>query len=337
MPVIGGSVANGEVRRDSVPRSASPSHTVSVTRTDINITTTTTNIASVSSTHSWTEFCEQHAAFAAEQFCKQYRAFIQEHPALNRPGAANDFANKFVEFFKEHFEVQTTLRHLTGSTNSSAAPSPSCSPSKSVQKTRHRPQSVRGQARESDASFVGECATLPAQPLRFRQRSGSDDKQDKHRRFFKRGLSFRRIRSGVRPLRYLFKQHSDEANLSASSNSHEKTSESERHTLTFWKNKHKHEKTKLTKMLVECIKEGLVNQLIDEDFHGRTKWEKCRLVLVKTTGGYMLEFYVPPKVRNPSDQTDLFHTFFPVPFTHFYQIHMQYETCQKYKNSRPRD
>lgn len=28
-------------------------------------------------------------------------------------------------------------------------------------------------------------------------------------------------------------------------------------------------------------------------------WQKCRLVLVKTTAGYMLEFYVPPKSQKP--------------------------------------
>lgn len=28
---------------------------------------------------------------------------------------------------------------------------------------------------------------------------------------------------------------------------------------------------------------------------GTQKWEKCRLALVKAVGGYMLEFYMPPK------------------------------------------
>ena len=49
-------------------------------------------------------------------------------------------------------------------------------------------------------------------------------------------------------------------------------------------------------MFVECLREGVVNQLIGEDSQGRTRWEKCRLVLMKATGGHMLEFYTPPKV-----------------------------------------
>lgn len=57
-------------------------------------------------------------------------------------------------------------------------------------------------------------------------------------------------------------------------------------------------KTKLAKIVVECRKEGTVNYLTPESLEqptGTHKWEKCKLVLVKTVGGYMLEFYSPPK------------------------------------------
>lgn len=59
-------------------------------------------------------------------------------------------------------------------------------------------------------------------------------------------------------------------------------------------------KTKLAKIVVECRKEGIVNYLTPEHVDvdqssGQQKWEKCRLALVKTGGGYMLEFYSPPK------------------------------------------
>jgi hypothetical protein len=52
----------------------------------------------------------------------------------------------------------------------------------------------------------------------------------------------------------------------------------------------------LSKILVECRKEGIVIYLMGENIDGTQKWEKCRLALVKTIGGYMLEFYTPPKV-----------------------------------------
>lgn len=57
-------------------------------------------------------------------------------------------------------------------------------------------------------------------------------------------------------------------------------------------------KTKLAKIVVECRKEGIVNYSTPESLDqpgGPPKWEKCRLALVKAVGGYMLEFYSPPK------------------------------------------
>jgi SH2B adaptor protein 1/3 len=59
-----------------------------------------------------------------------------------------------------------------------------------------------------------------------------------------------------------------------------------------------HNKTKLAKIVVECRKEGIVNYSTPESLDqpgGPPKWEKCRLALVKAVGGYMLEFYSPPK------------------------------------------
>ncbi|KAL5274093.1 SH2B2 family protein [Megaselia abdita] len=60
-------------------------------------------------------------------------------------------------------------------------------------------------------------------------------------------------------------------------------------------------KTKMAKIVVECRKEGIVNFLTPETFDqaGNYKWEKCRLALVKAVGGYMLEFYSPPKSQKP--------------------------------------
>ncbi|XP_061393657.1 SH2B adapter protein 2 [Musca vetustissima] len=63
----------------------------------------------------------------------------------------------------------------------------------------------------------------------------------------------------------------------------------------------KHNK-KFAKILVECKKEGTVNNLTPESLDqptGTQKWEKCRLRLVKAVGGFMLEFYIPPKAAKP--------------------------------------
>ncbi|XP_014244044.1 SH2B adapter protein 1 [Cimex lectularius] len=100
-----------------------------------------------------------------------------------------------------------------------------------------------------------------------------------HRPFFRR-LSFKALKKGKG---FFYRQVSDENDPNASKGAKtEKTS-----------------KTKLAKIVVECRKEGNVNYLIGENPDGTQKWEKCRLALVKTVGGYMLEFYSPPKSTKP--------------------------------------
>ena len=53
----------------------------------------------------------------------------------------------------------------------------------------------------------------------------------------------------------------------------------------------------MSKLVVESLCEGTVNYLTSESLDGTQKWERCRLCLVKTVGGYMLEFFSPPKAR----------------------------------------
>lgn len=52
--------------------------------------------------------------------------------------------------------------------------------------------------------------------------------------------------------------------------------------------------------MVECRKVGEVMVLTPESLDQPTesqKWEKCKLALVKTVGGYLLEFYSPPNAK----------------------------------------
>lgn len=112
----------------------------------------------------------------------------------------------------------------------------------------------------------------------FEQRNSTPSPKVHHKPFFRR-LSFKSLKKGKG---FFHKQHSDETELSHQEKSREKSS-----------------KTKLAKIVVECRKEGIVNYLIGENNDGTHKWEKCRLALVKTVGGYMLEFYSPPKSVKP--------------------------------------
>lgn len=64
-------------------------------------------------------------------------------------------------------------------------------------------------------------------------------------------------------------------------------------------------KAKLSNIVVECRKVGEVDVLTQESLDQPSenqKWEKCKLALVKTVGGYLLEFYSPPNSKKVSEK-----------------------------------
>lgn len=80
---------------------------------------------------------------------------------------------------------------------------------------------------------------------------------------------------------FFHKQHSDEVDFSGSGSA-------------------RHNKAKLSNIVVECRKTGEVVVLTPESLDQPSesqKWEKCKLALVKTVGGYLLEFYSPPNAK----------------------------------------
>lgn len=59
------------------------------------------------------------------------------------------------------------------------------------------------------------------------------------------------------------------------------------------------DEAKSTKLVTTVKREGIMNYLMNLDTGVNTEdffWQKCRVVLFKAPGGYMLEFYTPPKV-----------------------------------------
>lgn len=262
---------------------------------------------------SWAEFCEQQAVQAADRFTRSFNAYVKENPGHNRPNAAQDFASKFVEYFWEHFEAQTVLTHLTngkpagfGPTSDSADTSPCSSPRREM--PRIPSLSETGRSHTFDSSVGNSVLLTQSSPTHSehstctRSRSHSQEfnsfgfhdadteemasdtnSTPKHRKTI-----FRKFSQRMRPLTHLFKQQSSENEPATQSNATDNTRK--KHKLS------KHDKSKMTKMMVECEKEGLVYHLVDDERTGKTKWLKCRLVLIRTTAGYLLEFYVPPKV-----------------------------------------
>ncbi|XP_046739755.1 SH2B adapter protein 1 [Diprion similis] len=218
----------------------------------------------------WAEFCDRHARAAASDFAKAFCTYVN----LNLPESARatlshrDFLRKFVDTFCEHFETEF-LRRSTRSPsydtrlhNQASGNDVDANPPNNQNNTR---PPVRASSNEEFSDY-SEQDGEPVSP------------KPVHKPFFRR-LSFKGLKKGKG---FFHKQQSDEVELSHSEHRRDK-----------------HSKAKLSKIVVECRKEGIVNCLIGENIDGTQKWEKCRLALVKAIGGYMLEFYSPPKAFKP--------------------------------------
>lgn len=255
-------------------------------------------------TPSWLQFCDRQAVSAAEVFVRNFRVFAASSQTNNSASSQNavtgvgdsptepsEFAKKFVDLFLSHFERQirrTVPFECAGAVTGSLLLNDYTNPETltGVAENGARVEDGGG----GDQDDYADQDSEPASPQPTKQ----------HKGFFRR-LSFRNIRK-----RTLFKQNSDEVELdssnqsSGSSQSHHRSSG--KHRPGSRKHKDKGEKgAKPSKLIhsqtvLEVKKEAIVNVLSGEDSKGKSKWEKTRLMLIRSTGGYMLELYTPPKV-----------------------------------------
>ena len=126
----------------------------------------------------------------------------------------------------------------------------------------------------------------------------NDHEKSKRKKFLRRFSSLKEVR------KTLFsgsnRQLGGEEEEAITSSSHQRESSQDRLSRAHQKVMKKYNKAKgksSSKTAVEIIKEGACSYVGGREIDGK-KWEKCRLSLVKTIGGYMLEFYSPPKVAN---------------------------------------
>ena len=263
----------------------------------------------------WSAMCEQHAAEAAEKFGKRVKEYLQEGSCHCPTTLTKEFGQKFVEFFLEHLETHTLHKYLANGTPRST---PHGSPAKRLVGVagggiiRETPPPLSARSHTIDLGQAGAVGGLSVHnPVHedIDPPRATATMTEKQKSIFRK-ISFRTLRAGTKPLRQLFKQHSDEMDFSHNSGGSENSIPSaptdSSHTASSLSKKQKrHDKHKFPKGPDNCLKEGVVYQLTGEDYTGKTKWDKCRLVLLKTTGGYMLEFFVPPKVGH-----HLHHFFF---------------------------
>jgi hypothetical protein len=262
----------------------------------------------------WMEFCDKHARTAAEDFLGSFLVFLKAHPTSEfRPREPIDYARKFVELFLQHFErniqkgahdnqtarkeaaiegAETWLNQTeNGSHNSSLngvnGPALIARSQNDENDSFNEEGSVHNEGIDhtnSDFPTETQNSSFASPPLKSK---GSILKR----------FSFRKIKQ-----RGLFKQNSEEIELATGSSDNylkEKHLNEQKQSKRNKKH-HKESKYKLTPNLPHSVgevkKEGVVYVLTGEDSKGKSRWEKTRLVLLKTDSSYMLEFYSPPKV-----------------------------------------
>jgi hypothetical protein len=218
---------------------------------------------------SWEELCDRRAETAAYEFARWFHEYVADNRLVSAPCVAHrDAAERFVSTFLSFFEQQVKWRsgdRIPNGEDSSHA------------------------ERNEEYSDPEDCPPLAtSQP----KRTGT--------RFFRR-FSFRGFRRRKRTIR---KQQqpslSNEGDVGIYITARAGNGASPpipRDSGCMGRSK----TTKLSKIVVECLKEGTVTYLTGDSLEGAAKWEKCRLALVKTAGGFMLEFYSPPKSIRPKN------------------------------------
>ncbi|KAG1667497.1 SH2B adapter protein 2 [Nymphon striatum] len=222
---------------------------------------------------SFLDFCEKHARQTAVDFAHSYRVHVNDHGTGGH--TPTDFSKKFSELFLDIFETEAKNKNINLQKE--------CCEQKTFNYTSNG--SGAGVLRTTKFPIEGAVRnnlTLLEDDSELSEPEVESSPKPTHKPFFRR-LSLRGLKRGKG---FFHKQHSDEVELSQSN--HDRRSKGD-----------KHEKTKIAKIVVECKKDGIANYLTGEHLDGTQKWEKCKLSLVKTTGGYMLEFYSPPKSIKP--------------------------------------
>lgn len=249
----------------------------------------------ISPPQSWYDFCEKHAISASKHFLRDFLVFSQKSSSTNpMPVDPKEFSRKFVDYFLDHFDKQirrtsyfeTHQTELKSSLNA-----------QSESGLRSRPIST---VVEGNSSQNGADISRPPEEYSYDENlrntgvrevtsplTVSPTHTSKNKGIFRR-LSLKGIRK-----RGLFKQYSDDADLSSDPHPQRR----HRHTSKSLKHHDKQIKHNKSEGHLEVKKDGIINILTGEDSKGKSRWDRTRLVLAKTHSGFLLEFYTPPKVR----------------------------------------
>ncbi|KRX27441.1 SH2B adapter protein 2 [Trichinella nelsoni] len=246
------------------------------------------NVAEPRASLVWTEFCESCAKFAAYDFAQSWRNYLTLNPQMIDRVSEQEAAAKFVQAFGSYFENEA--RRICRSSRLLNESIISCG--------SHILPPEPGTSRNgAPAQYVNSlCSSETDSDSSLNDALSTDYDIKKKKNFFTR-FSYKSMKRS-----FFKKQSSDETVFAPGSSDCDPA----RNSLLLMKHRKKSKAgagTTLlttTKTVVEVVREGSVNFICGKELDGEN-WEKGRMVLVKTAGGYLLEFYSPPKASKPKN------------------------------------
>ncbi|TKR76540.1 hypothetical protein L596_017663 [Steinernema carpocapsae] len=217
----------------------------------------------VSESDRWTHFCEQYARSVAYNFEASWNGFVASS-LTKRPPPNEEVIDKFCRVFSVELADRLTKP------NSPRIPSQDDPPSIPTVRKRQMPT-------KNFRKTLVSMLNLEKKPSITVWRSTESARERPASTYG--GASLFRCKSEMS--NYFKTVSPDQMSLSSSVSTHTKRS-------SWFKSKFASKKT------VEMVREGNVRYLQGIDLDIKS-WQKGRLCLVKTSGGYLLEFYSPPK------------------------------------------
>lgn len=207
------------------------------------------------------EFCEKQASSCAQNFVHNFLAFDRNNPPTGRTRDPYDYARKFTELFMRHFDYEIRRSSFQCSSNHTE---------------------VNSDVHPESSARTGGCGQNGGDHPDDYEQDGSPDRGASPTRKPGKGIlrrfSFKSIRKSK-----LFKQGTEDGEPpSPNPKSKQKLKKDTKHGVS--------------SVHYDIHKEGIVNVLTGEDAKGKSRWDKTRLVLLKTQSGFQMEFYSPPKV-----------------------------------------
>lgn len=280
----------------------------------------------------WKEFCELHAQAAAVDFAQKFCQFLRENPHYNVPGADTSFSHHFAANFLDFFSFEVSRVYVSdsptkynivpfvGLQNCQVPLARDFVPRKEETST----ESLDSMDNPVTNKYLSRTQARVHKVSSYGHSRSSEDVSvhGNSKPKFKKGFSLRNMSlCVVDGMKEMWHRKSspepslDNVQIKRPEREHCTSGTKEQvETREKWTHKLRLSKMQAAKIdVVDIQREGTLRYMVADDTNcvGSSQWQKCRLLLrkaVKMEGErFLLEFFVPPKVRYHRFEVLLYH------------------------------